>query len=127
MHEMGITAKQVTISTIFPGAIKAFHKHSIQTDWVACVSGNVKLITFENRDQSIPSSKETISQLTTTCFGEKKPLLVRIAPETYHGYTTIGNEPATIIYITDHVYNPQDEFRLPWDFAGAEIWGIDHK
>lgn len=122
LEELGIVAKQVTASHLFSGAIKAFHKHEKQTDWVTCVLGNVKLITFEMEEgEKLPKG------MTITYFGEKNPALVKIPPGTYHGYTALGGAPATIIYITDQIYDPADEFRIPWNQLGGKIWQIEHK
>lgn len=122
LQEMGIPAKQITVSHIFPGAIKAFHKHEIQTDWVVCVQGNVKLITFpDTGDATLPP------EIKITCFGEKNPAMVKIPPGNYHGYTTLGSQAATIIYITNEVYNPNDEYRLDWNALGDDVWKIDNK
>ncbi len=121
IQEEGIDAKQVTVSTIFPNAIKAFHKHDIQTDWVVCVKGNVKLITFEL------DAQKKVTHLQKTFFGEDNPQLVTILPGTYHGYCSIGNREAVLIYITNQIYNPSDELRLSWNFLGKEVWEIECK
>ena len=43
-----------------------------------------------------------------------------------HGARNLGAETGRIIYFTDVHFSPEpsacDEGRLPWDFAGADIW-----
>lgn len=130
LEEMGIPAKQITVSHIFPGAIKAFHRHEKQTDWVVCVSGNVKLITFPKIVVDVAAGNALLpfpEEVKFTYLGEKNPVMVKIPPGNYHGYTTLGNQPATIIYITDQTYDINDELRLDWNFLGADVWKIENK
>lgn len=108
---------QVTVSRIFPEAIKAFHLHKKQTDWVCCLAGHVKLVLFSNDG----------SAKIEFFLGERKNLLVKIPPEIWHGYKVIGNEPAVILYCTNKEYDPSDEHRRAWNFFGTEVWETKNK
>src|SRR5207244_4473563 len=46
--------------------------------------------------------------------------------EMAHGVRNLGESPGRIIYFTDLHFSPEpatcDEGRLPWDFAGKDVW-----
>jgi len=54
--------------------------------------------------------------------------MVRIPPGVAHGVRNLAAAPGRIIYFTDVHFSPEpatcDEGRLPWDYAGAEIWDV---
>ncbi len=61
-------------------------------------------------------------------LGDGNSRLVRVPPGVAHGCCNLGPREARILYMTDLVFDPDpercDEGRLPWDFAGAEIWHV---
>jgi len=128
--------KQTTFSHLFPGAVKAFHYHKEQTDWVVCVEGNVKLMLADFRPflkkgiNSIEGMEEKLKkEIIPHAFylGERKPVLIKIPKGVWHGYTAVGGKPASIIYFTDQEYNLNDEYRIPWNFFGKELWEVENK
>ncbi|MBI5553767.1 MAG: dTDP-4-dehydrorhamnose 3,5-epimerase family protein [Candidatus Diapherotrites archaeon] len=127
--------RQLTFSHLFPGAIKAFHFHRKQTDWVACVQGNVRLVLadfreFWNDGKGIEGRESLLRQKVVPkqfFLGEKNPVFLRIPKGIWHGYCALGHQPASIMYVTDQVYDPSDEYRVPWDFFGKELWEIQNK
>jgi len=54
--------------------------------------------------------------------------LVRIPPGVAHGVRNLAATAGRIMYFTDVHFSPEpsicDEGRLPWDYAGAEIWDV---
>jgi dTDP-4-dehydrorhamnose 3,5-epimerase len=69
-----------------------------------------KLALYDPRDDS--STKGLINEFY---LGNLNPILVKIPRSVYHGFTSVGNEPATIINFPTHLYNYEkpDEYRLP--------------
>ena len=98
--------KQVSTSVTYPGVIKAFHKHKKQTDIWYVVSGDVWAITY---DEFTNTKREFF-------LGENSndDILV-IPPNTWHGYKVLGNKPATMLYLLDQEYDPDDEIREKYD------------
>ncbi|MFH1588612.1 MAG: dTDP-4-dehydrorhamnose 3,5-epimerase family protein [Candidatus Diapherotrites archaeon] len=132
----GEKIKQTTFSHLFPDAVKAFHYHKNQTDWVVCVEGNVKLIMVDFREHlkkgiaSVEGKEEELrNKLVPVVYylGERKPMLIKVPKGVWHGYTAVGGKPASIIYFTDQVYNSEDEHRIPWDFFGKKLWEVENK
>ncbi len=113
---------QVTYSTLEPGSIKAFHVHRRQTDvWFVPPADRVLLVLVDVREDS-----PTAGTRQRLVLGDGRSRLVRIPPGVAHGCRNLGPAPATIVYFTDVAFSPDpaktDEGRLPWDFAGAEVW-----
>jgi dTDP-4-dehydrorhamnose 3,5-epimerase-like enzyme len=54
--------------------------------------------------------------------------MLRIPPGVAHGVRNVGPASGRIIYFTDVHFSPEpaacDEGRLPWDYAGPEIWDV---
>ena len=95
---------------MFNGVIKAWHYHNIQTDWFYVVSGVLRIGLHDLRVDSVTRG-ETMDFL----MGDLQPAsVVRIPPGVAHGCKVIQG-PASLMYITSHVYNPQDEIRISYD------------
>jgi dTDP-4-dehydrorhamnose 3,5-epimerase len=101
---------QAYVTTCYPGVVKAWHYHKLQTDHFTCVSGLAKLALYDPRDDS--PTKGLINEFY---LGNLNPILVKIPRSVYHGFTAVGNEPAIIINFPTHLYNYEkpDEYRLP--------------
>lgn len=103
---------QAYITVAFPNVIKAWHYHKIQTDNMACLVGNAKLVLCDNRKES-----STFKKINEFFFGEKNPILITIPNHTWHGFKAIGNKKAIILNCPTELYNYSnpDEYRLPYD------------
>ena len=103
---------QIYLTTTYPGVIKAWHYHKIQTDNIVVVHGMLKLALYDDRDGS-PTRGEVMELFA----GEHNPLLIQIPKEVYHGWTCIGGKEALVINCPTEVYNYDhpDEYRLPYD------------
>lgn len=100
---------QVYMTTAYPGVVKAWHYHKIQDDRFAVVKGMMKLVLFDDREDS-----STRGEINEFFLGEYNPLLVRIPRGIYHGFKGIGEEEAIVINIPTEPYNREkpDEYRL---------------
>lgn len=118
----GFAPAQLNFATLEPGAIKAFHLHRRQTDvWFVPPSDRVLLVLLDLRQGSATSGTRMRFML-----GDGASRLVRIPPGVAHGCRNLGGATARIVYLTDLHFSTapaeNDEGRLPWDWAGAEIW-----
>ena len=118
------TVRQVNYSEIEPGAIKAFHLHMRQTDvWYVPPSDRVLVVLIDVRKGS---RTEGVRRRLTLGSGASR--LVRIPPGVAHGARNLGPATGRIIYFTDLHFSPEpattDEGRLPWDYAGRDIWDV---
>jgi dTDP-4-dehydrorhamnose 3,5-epimerase len=97
-------------SLMFDGVIKAWHLHRIQTDWWYVVSGVLRVGLCDMRAES-PTYKTVMDFL----MGDLQPAhVIMIPPGVAHGCKTVQG-PVNLFYVTSHVYNPDDEVRLPYD------------
>ncbi|BCV25999.1 dTDP-4-dehydrorhamnose 3,5-epimerase family protein [Gelria sp. Kuro-4] len=103
---------QASMSKTYPGVIKAFHYHEEQDDLWFFPVGNAQVVLYDLREDS-PTHGET----NVFYLGEDNPELLLIPKGVAHGYRTLGEKPAIIIYFTTRSYNREnpDEKRLPYD------------
>jgi dTDP-4-dehydrorhamnose 3,5-epimerase len=92
--------------------VKAFHWHKRQWDVWFIVSGMAQVVLYDLREGS-PTCGET----QVIYMGVRRPMVVAIPPGVAHGYRTLGNEPAALLYHTTEHYDPADpdEMRIPFD------------
>jgi dTDP-4-dehydrorhamnose 3,5-epimerase len=109
---------QVNFSVQYPGVIKAWHRHALQTDFWICVHGHIKVGVHREEDGA--------SWLAV--IGEKRPGVVVIPPPLWHGAATVGNQPAGLLYYVTHAFNPKqpDEQRRAYDSVDGFPWAVRH-
>ncbi|HID96232.1 MAG TPA: dTDP-4-dehydrorhamnose 3,5-epimerase [Candidatus Latescibacteria bacterium] len=113
---------QVYMTTTYPGVVKAWHYHKIQTDNIAVVRGMLKVTLYDPREDS-----PTKGQVNEFFIGEHNPMLIQIPPGIYHGWKCVGEEEAIVINCPTEPYNRKDpdEYRLPYDTDRIPYdWGI---
>jgi dTDP-4-dehydrorhamnose 3,5-epimerase len=60
--------------------------------------------------------------------GALKPWQILIPPGIGHGYKVISKESGVLIYMTNRLYDPSDEGRIPYnDPSIAYDWDTQHK
>jgi dTDP-4-dehydrorhamnose 3,5-epimerase len=101
---------QVYVTQSFNNVVKAWYRHARQFDQIAVVSGLVKLVLFDDRENS-----KTRGQIHEIIFGELAPKLVQIPPGVWHGYKAIGSQDAFLLHLNSLPFNPEmpDEERRP--------------
>jgi dTDP-4-dehydrorhamnose 3,5-epimerase len=97
-------------SLMFDGVIKAWHFHHVQTDWWYVCSGVLRVGLCDMRPDS-RTYKATMDFL----MGDLQPArILKIPPGVAHGCKT-AQGPVNLLYVTSHVYDPDDEMRLPFN------------
>jgi dTDP-4-dehydrorhamnose 3,5-epimerase len=98
---------QVYMTTTYPGVVKAWHRHSKQTDNIACVDGMIKLALYDGRPGS-----PTYREVNQFYIGVHNPMLVQVPPGVFHGWTCVSQEEALIVNVPTEPYdraNPDEE------------------
>ncbi len=110
---------QINFSMQYPGVIKAWHRHHLQTDFWMALVGHIKVGIYDQENDKAWS----------IVIGEKRPGTVIIPPPLWHGAATVGNVPAGLLYYVTHSYNPDkpDEERAPYDRFTGFPWQVEHK
>ena len=102
---------QVNLSYSYPGMIRAWHRHHRgQVDYFITVRGATKICAYDDTEKSL-----TRGNLDEIISSEEKIQCVRIPGYYYHGFKSIGSEPALVVYLTTKLYdykNPDEERRL---------------
>jgi dTDP-4-dehydrorhamnose 3,5-epimerase len=115
------TFGQVYMTTAYPGVVKGWHYHKVQSDNMAVVKGMMKIVLYDGREGS-PS----YGKVDAYFAGEHNPVLIHIPPFVYHGFKCISPEEAIVVNTPDRMYDYQnpDEFRvhphdndIPYDWA----------
>jgi len=101
---------QVYMTSAYPGVVKGWHYHKIQTDHLTVVRGMAKIVVADTREGS-----PTRGEVHEFFVGEQNPILLRIPPGVCHGMKGLGTTPAFMINVPSHPYNyaQPDEYRLP--------------
>jgi dTDP-4-dehydrorhamnose 3,5-epimerase len=101
---------QVYITAVYPGAVKGWHYHRIQTDHFICVHGMAKVVLYDGREGS-----PTQGEVNEFFMGDQNPMLLKIPPGVMHGFKGISQEMALIVNVPTELYNYEqpDEYRLP--------------
>ena len=114
---------ELYFSEVLPGAIKAWKRHSRQTQHLAVPVGLLKLVIYDDRPGSA-----SFGQVREYVLGRPACYrLLRIPPGLWYGFTTSGPEKALICNCADLPHDPAEASRKPWDspdipysFASAE-------
>jgi dTDP-4-dehydrorhamnose 3,5-epimerase len=121
--EFPVETTQVSAALSYPDTIKAFHFHQYQTDLWVPTQGMFQVALVDMRPGS-----PTYGVKNTLYAGALKPWQIRIPPGVGHGYKVIGEGPGLLVYVTDRLYNPQDEGRIAYnDPSIAYDWETQHK
>jgi dTDP-4-dehydrorhamnose 3,5-epimerase len=114
---------QISAALNYPGTVKAFHYHLHQTDLWTPVKGTMQVALADLRRNS-----PTFGKRNTLYVGPMRPWRVLIPPGVAHGYKVVGSEESILVYLTNRIYNPKDEGRLPYDEPGiAYDWETQKK
>ena len=120
----GFTVRQVNYSELAPGTIKAFHLHVRQTDVWYVPPGDRMLVVLIDARQGSPTEGARMRVV----LGDSASRLLRIPPGVAHGVRNMSTATGRVIYFTDLHFSAEpsscDEGRLPWDFAGADVWEV---
>jgi dTDP-4-dehydrorhamnose 3,5-epimerase len=114
---------QISAAVSYPGTVKAFHIHRNQTDYWSPMAGMFQVALVDLR----PSSP-TFGVRNTLYVGVLRPWQILIPPGVGHGYKVIGEEPGVLVYLTDNVYNPDDELRIAYNDPSINYdWNTQYK
>ena len=115
---------QVYLSVAYPGVVKGWHYHKVQTDYFTIVKGMMKVVLYDGREDS-----PTHGEVNEFFMGELNPLLITIPPGVLHGMKAIGNAPGYLVNCPTepYDYDGPDEYRvdphsedIPYDWSIEE-------
>lgn len=111
---------EIYFSVIFPNAIKAWHVHRRMELNYAVISGNIKLVLFDARQNS-----PTHGEIQEIFMGENNYVLVTIPPDVINGFKAIGNEKAIVANCANIPHDPEEIERFdPFDAKIGYSWDL---
>jgi dTDP-4-dehydrorhamnose 3,5-epimerase len=102
---------EVYFSELRPGNVRAWKKHSEQTQHFSVPVGLMRIVLYDGREQS-----PTFGALAEVLLGRPGHYgLLRIPPGIWYGFAAQGDKPALIANCTDTPHCPEESERLPAD------------
>jgi len=101
---------QVYVTAVYPGVVKGWHYHKIQTDHFSCVQGMAKVVLYDGREDS-----STHGEINEFFMGRLNPIMLKIPKGVFHGFKGISEEVTLIVNVPTELYDYEqpDEYRLP--------------
>jgi dTDP-4-dehydrorhamnose 3,5-epimerase len=113
---------EIYFSTIYPNVVKGWHLHRRMTLNYAVVSGMIKLVLYDDRDDS-----PTRSELMELFVGEQNYVLVTVPPLVWNGFKGVGTVPAIVANCATVPHDPTEIERLdPWSERIPYSWDLRH-
>lgn len=110
---------EIYFSSVYPGAIKGWHRHRDMTLNYACIFGRIKLVMYDDRTNS--PTRGTLMELF---LGPDHHALVVIPPEVWNGFKGLSAPFALVANCCTHEHDPARSTRLdpysdqiPYDWA----------
>lgn len=113
---------QVSLSVILPESVKAYHLHKNQDDLWFVPPYNRLLVNLHD----VRQDSATLNQHQRLVLGGGKAQLIRIPAGVAHGAKNCYQTPMQLFYATNAQFDAEnpDEWRLPWDQFGSDVWEI---
>ena len=99
-------------SEMIPGAVKAWKRHSEQTQHLAVPIGRVRFVIYDDRELSPTNGSLEVVELGRPDHYNR----LRIPKDLWYGFTCLSDKPALIANCTDQPHDPTDtELRAEHD------------
>jgi dTDP-4-dehydrorhamnose 3,5-epimerase len=124
---------QFNASKMYAGVVKAWHRHALQDDYWAVLTGTLKIGLFNSETAPLVAElrlagprpgADVVTQIEVApaagqvvYLGEQRPGVLRIPAQLWHGGVAIGGRDALLLYYVTRKYDPHkpDEQRENWD------------
>lgn len=110
---------EIYFSTIKPGVVKGWKKHLKMTQHFAVPAGAVRIVLFDARERS-----STRGETQEFLLGEERYALLRVPPEVWYSFGSLGDAPAMMANCTDMVHDPSEVVTADIaDERMPHVWG----
>ncbi|PIQ82847.1 MAG: dTDP-4-dehydrorhamnose 3,5-epimerase [Candidatus Omnitrophica bacterium CG11_big_fil_rev_8_21_14_0_20_64_10] len=114
---------EIYFSSVYPGVVKGWHKHSRMTINYAVPVGMIKLALYDDR----PDSRSR-GEIQEVFLGESQYQLVQVPPFIWNGFKGMGTTPAIVANCATIPHDPDEIERLdPASGAIPYDWRIQHR
>lgn len=101
---------EIYFSTVHPGAVKAWHRHTEMTLNYAVIKGQIKFVLFDDRE--ISGTRGKIQELHVS---PENYLLVSVPPLVWNGFKAVGQEEAIVANLASIPHRDDEIDRLMFD------------
>lgn len=114
---------EIYFSVVYPGVIKGWHLHKRMTLNYAVIVGMIKLVLYDDREES-----PTRDELTELFIGESNYMLVKVPPGVWNGFKGVGIEPAIVANCATLPHDPEEIVRMdPFENHIPYNWELEHR
>lgn len=110
---------EIYFSSIYPGVVKGWHLHQDMTLNYVCIFGRIKLVLFDDREES--PSRGVLKEIF---LGPDNYALVIVPPGVWNGFKGMSDPYALVANCCTHEHDPARSTRLdpfenhiPYDWA----------
>ena len=114
---------EIYFSSTYPGVVKAWHLHKKMTLNYAVVSGEIKLVLYDDRDSS--STRGLVQEIF---ISPENYMLITVPPLIWNGFKCVGAQSAilancaTLPHQSDEIERrPPNDSLIPYD------WNLVHR
>lgn len=114
---------QAYVTTVFPGVVKAWHRHARQSDRMVGLVGHTLLVLLDGRADS-PTRGAVVEEL----LGPRSHCLVTIPPGVWHGFKNLGTVESMVLNLPDRAYDaaaPDEQRADPHAAPGPDLPAYD--
>ncbi|TAL20630.1 dTDP-4-dehydrorhamnose 3,5-epimerase [Patescibacteria group bacterium] len=98
---------EIYFSVVYPGVVKGWHAHTRMTLNYAVVSGTIKLVLYDGREDS-----PTKGEVQEIFLGENNYQLVTIPPMVVNGFKGVGTKEAIVANCATLPHDPEEILRI---------------
>ena len=114
--EIFIQFGQIYMTTAYPGVVKGWHYHKKQTDTFFCLKGMLKVVLYDNREDSV-----TQGEINEFFIGEHNHLAVQIPNGVIHGFKCVSETEALVINVPTEPFDYQNPDSVRVDPHSSDI------
>lgn len=101
---------EIYFSMIYPGIVKGWHIHEKMVLNYAVVMGTIKLVLYDNREDS-----PTKGNFMEIIMGDQNYVLVKVPPKIWNGFKGVGHKPAIVANCASIPHDSLEIKRIPPD------------
>lgn len=114
---------EIYFSVVYPGVVKGWHLHKVMTLNYAVITGRIKLVLYDEREQS-----PTRGELQEIFSGEDSYCLITVPPNVWNGFKGLGVQPAVVANCSTDPHDPSEIVRLdPFSDRIPYDWNLKHE
>jgi dTDP-4-amino-4,6-dideoxygalactose transaminase/dTDP-4-dehydrorhamnose 3,5-epimerase-like enzyme len=101
-------------SEVFPGAVKAWKRHTLQTQNLAVPVGRIKFVLYDDRENSVTRGQVEVLELGRPDAYQR----LQIPPGIWYGFSCLSDTPALLANCADVPHDPAEGEVRPVDDSG---------